>query len=136
LPLLFAIAVLTAVGIDLISIPRIGITGAAISTFTCYFILAAIVLVWSKKLINSEIDFKFLAKVIAGTFLMTFCLSFIKINGVLGIMVVAVAGVAIFALWMWLVRAFDTDDLKLIKEIILGLRSGALLTDADAKPGN
>ena len=127
LPLMVAIAVLTNAGINLALIPKIGIMGAAISTIVSYFILAAIVIVWSSKVISYRLDFRFLAKVIAGTLLMAFCLSFINIGGILGIIVTAVAGVSIFALALWLLRAFSSEDKKLIKEIILGSKSGALL---------
>ena len=127
LPLMIGIAALTNAGINLALIPRIGIMGAAISCIVSYFILAAIVTVWANKVVSYKVDIKFLAKVIGGTLLMAFCLNLININGILGIIIIAVAGVIIFALWMWIVRAFSIEDRKLIKEIILGLKSGVLL---------
>ena len=127
LPLMMAIAALTNAGINLALIPKIGIMGAAISTIASYFVLAAIVTIWARRVISYKVDVKVLAKVIAGTLLMAFCLSFIRISGVLGIIVVAIAGVTIFALALWLLRAFSSEDKKLIKEIILGLKQGVLL---------
>lgn len=121
LPLMITIAVLTNAGINLALIPKIGIMGAAISTVVSYFILVAIVTVWARRVISCKWDFKFLAKVVAGALLMTFCLSFIRIGGVLGIIIVAAAGVVIFASALWLLRAFSTEDRKLIKEIVFGL---------------
>jgi len=125
LPLMIATAALTNAGINLALIPKIGIMGAAISTIVSYFILAAIVTVWAGRVISYKVDIKFLAKVIAGTLLMAFCLSFIKIGGVLGIIIIAVAGVIIFALALWLLRAFSSQDRRLIKEIVLGLKPRA-----------
>jgi len=122
LPPMIAIAAVTNAGINLALIPKIGIMGAAISTIVSYFILAAIVTVWARRVISFKVDIKFLAKVIAGTLLMTFCLSFIRISGVLGIIIIVVAGVIIFALALWLLRAFSSQDRKLIKEIVLGLK--------------
>ncbi len=122
LPLMIAIAALTNAGINLALIPKIGIMGAAISTIVSYFLLAAIVTVWARRVISYKVDIKFLAKVIAGTLLMAFCLSFIRIGGVSGIIIIAVAGVIIFALALWLLRAFSSEDKKLIKEIVLGLK--------------
>jgi len=127
LPLIMAIAAVTNAGINLALIPKIGIMGAAISTIVSYFILAAIVTVWANRVISYKVDIKFLAKAIAGALLMAMCISFIHIGGILGIILVAIAGVIIFALWMWIVRALSIEDRKLIKEIILGLRQGALL---------
>jgi O-antigen/teichoic acid export membrane protein len=127
LPLMVGIAAVTNAGINLALIPKIGITGAAISAIVSYFILAAIVTVWASRVISYKVDFKFLAKAIAGALLMAMCVSFIHIGGILGIIIVAIAGVIIFALWMWLVRAFSSQDRKLIKEIIIGLKQGSLL---------
>jgi O-antigen/teichoic acid export membrane protein len=127
LPLIVAIAAVTNAGFNLTLIPKVGIMGAAISAIVSYFILAAIVTVWARRVISYKVDIKFLAKVIAGTLLMAFCLSFINISGILGIIITAVAGVMIFALALWLLKAFSTEDRKLIKEIILGLKQGALL---------
>ena len=136
LPLIMAIAAITNAGINLALIPKIGIMGAAISTIVSYFILAAIVTVWASRVISYKVDIKFLAKVVAGTLLMTFCLSFIKIGGILGIIIIAIAGVIIFALALWLLRAFSSEDRKLIKEILLSLKPGALPRDVNAKPDN
>jgi O-antigen/teichoic acid export membrane protein len=127
LPLIMAIAAVANAGINLALIPKIGIMGAAISAIVSYFIMAAIVTVWANRVISYKVDIKFLAKVIAGALLMAVCVSFIHIGGILGIIIVAIAGIIIFALWIWLVRAFSIADRKLIKEIIMGLKQGALL---------
>lgn len=127
LPPMIAIAAITNAGINLALIPKFGIMGAAISTIVSYFILAVIVIVWARRLIRYKVDIKFLTKVIAATLMMAFCLNFVKIGGVLGIITIVVAGIAIFALVLWLFRAFSSQDRKLIKEIISGLKSGALL---------
>jgi len=127
LPPMIAIAALTNAGINLTLIPKIGIMGAAISTVVSYFILAVIVIVWTRRVISYKVDIKFLTKVIAATLLMAFCLNFVKVGGVLGIITIVVAGIAIFALALWLLRAFSSQDRKLIKEIVSGLKPGALL---------
>ena len=127
LPPMIAIAAITNAGINLALIPKFGIMGAAISTIVSYFILAVIVIVWARRVINYKVDIKFLTKVIAATLLMAFCLNFVKIGGVLGIITIVVAGIAIFALALWLLRAFSSQDRKLIKEIVSGLKPGALL---------
>jgi len=126
LPLL-AVAAVANVGFNLTLIPKVGIIGAAISAIVSSFILAVIVTVWARKVIGFTIGIQFLAKAIAGALLMAMCVSFIHIGGILGIIIVAIAGVIIFSLWMWIVRAFSIEDRKLIKEIIMGLKQGALL---------
>ncbi len=124
---IIATAAVANIGVNLALIPLIGIIGAAISGVVSYLILAVAVIVWARKVIGFAIGIKFLTKVIIGASLMAVCVSFIQISGIFGIVAVAIAGVIIFSLWMWLVRAFSTEDWKLIKEIILGLKQGALL---------
>ena len=122
-----ATAVAAYISINLVMIPILGITGAAIAALVAYLILAVIVCVWSRTVIKYSIGLLFMIKVIAGALLMAWCISFFQMDGILGILIAAVAGVSIFSLLMWLLRAFSAGDIKLIKEIILGLRQGVLL---------
>lgn len=121
LPLMIAVAALTNAGINIALIPNIGIMGAAISTIISYFVLAAIVTVWARKAISYKIDFKFLSKVVVATLVMAFCLKFIEANSVLGIVLTIIAGVAIFGLGIFLLRAFSREDRRLIREALTGL---------------
>jgi len=124
---IIATAAVANIGVNLALIPAVGIIGAAVSALVAYLIMAVSVMVWARKIIRYKISVQFLAKVIIGALLMAVCVSFIHINGVLDIIIVAIAGVTIFSFWIWLARAFSTEDWKLIKEIILGLKQGALL---------
>ena len=66
-------------------------------------------------------DFKFLGKVVGATVIMAFCLRFIPATSVLGVISAIVAGAAIFAFGLWLLKAFSAQDRKLIKETVSGL---------------
>ena len=104
IPLLIGVAAMTNAVINIALIPMIGIMGAAISTIVSYSVLAAIVTVWARRAISYKMDFMFLAKVIAAALLMAFCLNFIKIGGILGIIIITAAGATIFALGLWLLE--------------------------------
>jgi len=119
--LMVGVAAVTNAGINLALIPKIGIMGAAISTIVSYFVLAAIVTVWARKTINYKMDFKFLGKVIAATIVMAFCLRFIPTDNIWYVMLAIIAGAAIFALGLFLLKAFSTQDRRLIKEALAGL---------------
>ena len=121
LPLMIGIAAATNAGINIVLIPKIGIMAAAISTIVSYFILAAILTVWTRRTIQYKMDFKFLGKVVGATVIMAFCLRFIPTTSVLGVISAIVAGAAIFALGLWLLKGFSRQDRKLIKEAVLGL---------------
>lgn len=120
-PLMMAVAAATNVGINLVLIPRIGIMGAAISTLVSYFVLATIVTVWARRAVSYKIDFKFLGKVVLSAIFMAFCLSFIDIGSALSIILATIAGVAVFGVGLFLLRAFSREDRRIIREILLGL---------------
>lgn len=121
LPLMVAVAAVINVGINVVLIPQIGIIGAAISTIVSFFVLAVIVTVRARRAISYKIEFKFLSKVVAATLVMAFCLKFIEINSVLGIVLAIIAGAAIFGLGIFLSRAFSREDRRLIREALTGL---------------
>jgi len=121
LPLMIGVAAATNAGINIALIPKIGIMAAAISTIVSYFILAAIVTVWARRAIGYKMDLKFLGKVVGATVIMAFCLRFIPTNNVWELVLAIIAGAAIFALGLWLLRAFSAQDRRLIRETVSGM---------------
>lgn len=122
LPAMIAIAALTNAGINLALIPKVGIMGAAISTIVSYFILAAIVTFWARKSISCRVDFKFIAKVLLATVIMGVCVRFIPTSGALSIAIAVIAGAAIYALGIFLLKALSKEDKRLIREALSGLK--------------
>jgi O-antigen/teichoic acid export membrane protein len=127
LVLIITVAAIANLGVNLVLIPIMGIIGAAISAIVSNLILAVAAIIWARNVIRYRISIKFIAKVTVGAILMAWCISFIHIGGILGIAVISIAGVMIISLWLWLTRAFSAEDIKLIKEIILGFKQGTLL---------
>ena len=123
LPFIFTIGAVSNVVINVVLIPKIGIMAAAISTVVSYFMMAVIVIVWARKEIYYELDLQFLSKVILATIFMACCLWFIEISSVVGIILVAIAGVLIYGLGLFLLRAFSKEDRRLITEVLSGLKS-------------
>lgn len=122
LPLMIAIAGFTNAGINLVLTPKVGIIGAAISTIVSYFILAAIVTFWVRKSIGYRVDFKFIAKVLLATVIMGVCVRFIPTSGALGVATAVIASAAIYALGVFLSKAFSKEDIRLIREALSGLK--------------
>ncbi|MBN2463910.1 MAG: polysaccharide biosynthesis C-terminal domain-containing protein [Dehalococcoidia bacterium] len=123
LPLVIAVAAITNIVLNLALIPSVGIMGAAISTMASYFVLATIVTIWSRRNLEYKLDIKFSAKVIIASILMALCLSFIEIDGALGIIIKVPAGIILYGLGLFLFKAFSKRDIELIKETITGLKS-------------
>lgn len=102
--------------INIVLIPKVGIIGAAISTFISFTLLGIITSFWAKKVIEYTISLKFLSKVVLAALLMGLCINFIKVSSILDIVLTMIAGIVIFGFGLFLTRAFSKEDKNLIKE--------------------
>ncbi|OGO23650.1 MAG: hypothetical protein A2144_01480 [Chloroflexi bacterium RBG_16_50_9] len=121
LPVIDAIGAVINVIVNIFLIPVIGISGAAVSTIVAYFIISVIIIIWGRRMINYKLDFKFLGKVVAASLLMSASLWFIEVNSVLSIILVIIAGVSVYGLGLYLLRAFSREDRKVIRDALSGL---------------
>jgi O-antigen/teichoic acid export membrane protein len=110
-----------SVGINYLLIPKIGIIGAAISNITAYFIAASIMFIWARQFVSYSINFRYLVKVVIATLPMALFLYYLKVDGILGIILAVIGGIAIFSLGMFLLRAFSERDKRLTKQTLTGL---------------
>jgi O-antigen/teichoic acid export membrane protein len=116
--LVVGIAAAVNAGINIALIPRIGIIGAAISAGVSYFVLATIATIWAWKVVGYKIDWKFFFKVVLATVVMAFCLKFIELGNALSIFLAVIGGVVVYALGLFLLRAFSREDLILAREML------------------
>ncbi len=121
LPLIIVATSIISIGFNLFLIPQIGILGAAVSSAVSFFVLAAIVTIWARRAIGYSFDYKFLVKVVIGSLVMALCLYFIRVDGILGIILGIIAGAAIFGAALFLMKAFSTQERQLMRETISGL---------------
>jgi O-antigen/teichoic acid export membrane protein len=121
LPILTVISAGISIALNFILIPYIGITGAAISKIAAYGVLAIIVTIWTKRVINYNFNFIYVVKVVVSSLAMATCLYFLKIDGILGIIFSIIIGLAVFVAAMLLMRAFTTQDKQLLKETLKGI---------------
>jgi O-antigen/teichoic acid export membrane protein len=116
--LMVGIAAAVNAGINIALIPRIGTIGAAISAGVSYFVLATIATIWAWRVVGYKIDWKFLLKVIFAAIVMAFCLRFIELGSALSIILAVIGGVVVYALGLFLTRAFSREDLRLAREML------------------
>jgi O-antigen/teichoic acid export membrane protein len=116
--LMVGIAAAVNAGINIIMIPRIGIMGAAISVAVSYFVLATAATIWAWKVVGYKIDWRFLLKVIFAAIIMALCLRFIELGSALIIILAVIGGVVVYAVVLFLLRAFSREDLRLAREML------------------
>jgi O-antigen/teichoic acid export membrane protein len=120
-PLIISSAALTSILINVTLIPRIGLMGAAVSNIVSYFLLALIASIWAARVVRYRFDLIYLVKIIAATLIMVFCLFFVKINTTYMLFVAVGMGVVVFALFVFLFRAFSEQDKHYLRIILSGL---------------
>ncbi|MFA5450421.1 MAG: polysaccharide biosynthesis C-terminal domain-containing protein [Dehalococcoidales bacterium] len=118
LPLMILAAAGVNAGINIVLIPQVGIIGAAVSTIVAYLVLAAIVTIWARKAISYKLDVLFIGKVILATGVMSLCLWFIPVEGVVSIGLAVVAGLVVYGASLVLLKTFSGRDTLVIKEIV------------------
>jgi O-antigen/teichoic acid export membrane protein len=121
LPLMTAVAAIASVILNIILIPLLGITGAAISNFASYLILAAIVMVRAKKTMIIEYNLRYYGKVILSSLGMMLCLIFLKADTIWSIILAAIIGSIVFVLGLLFLKAFSQQDFQFIKRTINNL---------------
>lgn len=120
LPLMIVISAGISIGLNYFLIPYIGITGAAISKIAAYFVLAAIVTIWVRNSISYSINLKYIGKVLMATLMMALCLYFLKIDGIVGVVLSLITALAVFGITMFFMKAFTEQDKRLLKDTFRG----------------
>jgi len=118
IPFIIMLGAIANILLNIVLIPLAGILGAAISTILSYLILSTITLFWGIRELGHEVDFKFISKVVIGTLLMTFCLKFIEVKDLAGILIVSISGLVIFILSQLILKTLSDKEKRFIKNAI------------------
>jgi O-antigen/teichoic acid export membrane protein len=124
LPFIISSGAVASIVMNIILIPHIGITGAAVANMFAYLVLAAIVTLIARKETGYAFDFKSLAKTIGATIPMAACLYFIKVDSIGGIILAAGIGALVFVAGLLLLRAFSVEEISLIRKTVGTLLPG------------
>lgn len=118
LPMLMLLSTGISVVLNILLIPSMGIIGAAISKIIAYFVLAVIVTIWVRNRLKYNIDFIYLSKVIIASAGMALCLHFLKLNGIIGITLSIISGLAVFIILLFVMKGFTKQDRQFIKDLL------------------
>ena len=135
LPFIIASASVTSIVMNIILIPHIGITGAAVSNMAAYLVLAAIVTLIARRDTSYSFDFKSLAKIIGATIPMAACLYFLKVDSIGGIILAVGIGALVYVAGLLLLRAFSVEDKSLIRKTVGNLLPGYSEEKTKFSPG-
>ncbi|MFB3885582.1 MAG: lipopolysaccharide biosynthesis protein [Thermodesulfobacteriota bacterium] len=108
--------------LNIILIPSIGITGAAVATFIAYLVLCIIMACWGRSLLQyTIIDLRFLLKLVTATIVTAIWLTFYVqhgLNGILGILFSTTSAVMIFAAVVFKLKIFSREEIHFFRETL------------------
>ena len=120
LPVMTASACAASLSMNLLLVPRMGITGAAVSNSTAYFVLAAVTTVQARQIIRFSFNPRYYGKVVASAAAMLLALFFLNVNSLWNILLSAAVGSTIFAGGLIVSRAFTTRDVQTAGRVLGG----------------
>ncbi|WP_458405172.1 oligosaccharide flippase family protein [Methanobrevibacter sp.] len=106
------------IGLNIFSVPYLGIYGAGLATLFCYFFAFAVTLVYSKRYARLPFDFKSIVKIIIASLIMGVFVVIANPQGIINITIVIAVAVAIYFIILFLLKGIDKNEVNLIKSMI------------------
>jgi len=103
---------------NMITVPFMGIIGAAIVTLFCYFIAFAITVHYSKKSLELPFEYKSIAKIIISSAIMGIIVGIINPNGIMNVLLVVVVGIAIYFSILFAIKGINKEEFGFFKAML------------------
>lgn len=102
--------------LNILFIPKLGLSGAAIATLITYSFTGVVVLFLSYKYVKFEIDWVFILKNIVASLVMASLIILFDPSGLLEVMVVIVCGALLYFIILFMLKSFNDEETKIFKE--------------------
>lgn len=116
--LIYGIAALVNLILNIILVPIIGILGAAISTFITFFIYAVVIGFLSYRELSFEIDFKFISKSIIASIPMALVVWKLNPYGAVSISIAVGIAIGVYFGVLILLRGFTKKEYEFLKDML------------------
>lgn len=115
--IIFFIGAVLNVGLNFLLVPRYGMMGAANATIITYIVLAAILFVYNKKLMEIKYEWPRIIKIITITAIIFSLGYFIIIDSIVWSIIFKIFIILLFPLLLYLVRFYEKKELKRLNEL-------------------
>jgi len=116
--IVFGTAAVANLGLNILFVPCWGIIGAAITTLIAYTIAAIGICYKSRQYMKFDIKLDFIVKCILASIVMALGIWVLDPVGIVEILVAIGIGAIVYSSLLFLLRAFDKKELKMIGEIV------------------
>jgi len=118
LGVIFTIAALVNLGLNILVVPRLGILGAAITTLIAYGLALGLTTYYSFKEFKFPIDWRFIIKSLTASVIMSAALWAIAPEGTSATILTVIAGAAIYAAVVFLLKGFTKEEFRFFRGLL------------------
>jgi len=115
LPLVFLVVALLNVGLNLVLIPKMGITGAAFSTFVAFLVQMIIIVVYASKLFLVHFDIVFLVKTLIASLVMLLLIGRFPLHSIPAFVGIVALGVVSYTTAMVVMKGIGYKEWQLLR---------------------
>ncbi|MGB5926288.1 MAG: flippase [Dehalococcoidia bacterium] len=115
---IFTIAALVNLGLNILVVPRLGILGAAITTLIAYGLALGLTTYFSFKEFKFPVDWRFIIKSLIASGAMSAVIWAIAPEGTLATALTVVAGTAIYAAFLLLLKGFTKEEFRFFRGLL------------------
>lgn len=116
---IWIISAILNVVLNILLIPYFGIICAALVTLFTYSIAFALTLLYSIKFFDFDFDLTFIFKSVAASIIMSSIIIIFNPEGTLNIIATAIIAIIVYFISLWILKGFDTDEIKFIKRLFI-----------------
>ena len=114
--------------LNIILIPQIGIMGAAVATLISYMVIALIVSLWARNVVNYSMDYIFLAKVIVSSIVMALIIQYLVFPTIFGIILVLVVGLAVYVGCIFALKTLSAAEKEILHDMMQFVKNAVIRT--------
>jgi len=103
---------------NIITVPFIGIIGAAFVTLLCYLFAFLITVFYSRKYLELPYEYTSMVKIAISSIIMGICVAMINPNGILNVLVTIIIAIIIYFIVLFLLKGIDKEEFNFFRKMI------------------
>jgi O-antigen/teichoic acid export membrane protein len=113
--LIWIIAAIVNLGLNIVIVPHLGILGAALTTLIAYSLVLSMVSYYSFKEFKFDIDWRFIIKSLIASAIMALVIWSMHPQGSLDTIIAVLVGVAVYGVAIFLLRGFTKEEISFFR---------------------
>lgn len=120
---IWIIAAVVNIGLNIILVPMIGIIGAAVTTLLAYTIAFVLTVYYSRKYYTINIEYNYIYKSLLSSIIISFIIIIVNPIGIISIMITVCICAAVYFTILIILKTFKKEETFFLKELI-NIKSG------------